>query len=102
MLYLPADFCIHPLRNPLHRRHGYIHPLRTFLQRNILQSKLKECVFILGEVADGLQIVRFGLGKVPYLQSITPCPVEHHDLLTAIKGVIIKAIDSTHNMAVNG
>lgn len=102
VLDFPVDFCVYTAGQLLYRINGTVHPLRAFLQRAVLQAQFKECIFILGEVADGLQIVRFGLGKVPDLQSITPCPVVHGNLLATVPGVIIKAINGAHHMAVNG
>ena len=102
VLDFPVDLCVYPAGQLLDRINGTVHPLRAFLQRAVLQAQLKEGIFILGEVADGLQIVRFGHGQVTDLQSITPCPVVHRDFLPAIPGVIIKAINGAYNMTVNG
>ena len=102
ILYFLLDFLIYPLRNPLYRRHGYVHPLCAVFQRYVLQTQFKKGVFFLGKVAERLQQVCFCSGKVTDLQSITPCPVKDGDLLAGVPGVIIKAINGAYHMAVNG
>ena len=81
VLYFLVNFCVYPAGQLLDGINRTIHPLCAFFKSAVLQTQFKEGIFILGEVADGLQIVRFGLCKFTDLQSITPCPVVHRNLL---------------------